>query len=163
MKQQLKNKIQALILIIVFSLNTVAGFACSIGIDLGYNSKHHEKGSSHSKVKTHSHETGHKHSSEVSPKLNHQHKSDCKSMTENNSKDDCCANEVTKFMQLDKSVVNSYLNLKAPTFFESFVSAFIQPLQSQSNFANNSGFQFVRRSCAIYDTDIRIAIQSFQI
>src|SRR5689334_8615019 len=41
MKSGLKNSIRAALLLVVFSLNTVIGFACSIGIDMGFNSTHH--------------------------------------------------------------------------------------------------------------------------
>ena len=35
-------KYKALFLLVSFSLNTVVGFACSLGIDMGFNSGHHE-------------------------------------------------------------------------------------------------------------------------
>ena len=34
-------KYKALFLLATFSLNTVVGFACSLGIDMGFNSGHH--------------------------------------------------------------------------------------------------------------------------
>ena len=160
---QRKNKIKAFTLLVVFSLNTIVGFACSIGIDMGYNSKHHQHGSSHSTSKPHSHKHGHKHSHGTSHKHSHQHKHTDPSGAAKNTQDDCCANGVTKFIQLDKSVVKTNLNLQVPTFLVALASIFIQPSPNENNLANTFGLLPVRRSCSIYDTDIRIAIQSFQI
>jgi hypothetical protein len=163
MKEQRKNIIRALFLLVVFSINTIVGFACSIGIDMGYNAKHHQHGSSNSPSKTHSHKSGHKHSHGAAHNHSDQHNHSDANATTNNTKDDCCANDVTKFIQLDKSVVKTNLNLQVPTFLVALTSLFIQPSLNEDNFANSSRLLPVRRSCSIYDTDIRIAIQSFQI
>lgn len=32
---------KALFLLVTFSMNTVVGFACSMGVDMGFNSHHH--------------------------------------------------------------------------------------------------------------------------
>lgn len=162
MKQQWKNKIKAIILILVFSLNTVVGFACSIGIDMGYNAKHHQHGSANSDTKTHSPKSGHKHSNEASHNKD-QHKHTKADGAARNTQDDCCANDVTKFIQLDKSIVKTNLDLQMPTFLVALTSIFIQPSLNEDNLANRSRLLPLRRSCSIYDTDIRIAIQSFQI
>ena len=37
------TKYKALFLLVSFSLNTVVGFACSRGIEMGFNSRHHEQ------------------------------------------------------------------------------------------------------------------------
>ena len=160
MKEQRKNITRALFLLLVFSLNTIVGFACSIGIDMGYNSSHHQQGPSHSSEKSHSHKSGHKHSHEASNKKDHQHKH---AGEEGDTPYDCCANDVTRFIQLDKAIVKNNLNLQAPIFCVAFTSSFIQPSLNEPTLANSQRSQFVRRSCSIYDTDIRIAIQSFQI
>jgi hypothetical protein len=154
MSSQKKYKIIAAFLLIVFSLNTVAGFACSVGIDMGYNTKHHEHESSqsHSHCKSHFHNAAHKH-----------HQSSSITFNDAGNKDDCCANEVTKFIHLDKSVVNSYSVLQTPIFLLAFTSAFFVQKQGEIGNIVKSNFQFVRRSCSPDDTDIRIAIQSFQI
>lgn len=41
MKRNICIQLKAAALLIVFSLNTILGSACAIGIDMGYNSKHH--------------------------------------------------------------------------------------------------------------------------
>jgi len=151
--------IGAIFLLAVFSLNTVLGFACSIGIDMGYNSSHHQHGSLQSSEKTHAHKSGIKHSQGTSHNPGHKHTHG----TTKSTPDDCCANEITKFIQLDKSVVRTNLDMQAPTFVSTFNFIFFQPSLNENNFAHSSGLLPVRRSCSLYDTDIRIAIQSFQI
>ena len=142
MSHQRKYKFIAALLLIVFSLNTLAGFACSVGIDLGYNVKHHV---SDQKQK-------HCHTNQF-----------VSSIKIRGVNDDCCTNQVHSFALLDKSVAYNNLLLEAPalsiaTRTNSFISDRCEP-----GFRINSGFQFVRRSCSLDDTDIRIAIQSFQI
>ena len=162
MKQQWKNKIKAFVLLLVFSLNTIVGFACSIGIDMGYNSSHHNR-SSHPTEKAHAHKSGHQHFQGASDNLSDQHKHTNANGTAKNTQDDCCANDVTKFIQLDKAVVKTNLDLQVPTFLVALTSIFIQPSLNEDNLANSSRLLPLRRSCSIYDTNIRIAIQSFQI
>ena len=161
MKELQKNIIGALFLLLIFSLNTVVGFACSIGIDMGYNSMHHQHNSSDSPSKCPSNKSDQKHADGTSE--NRCHKLQPIGKPANNTQKDCCANDVTRFIQLDKTIVKTNLNFQPPAFLVVFASAFIQPLLNETNFANSYRLQFVRRSCSIYDTDIRIVIQSFQI
>ena len=149
MRDSLKYKTIAAFLLTVFSLNTVLGFACSMGVDMGYNTKHHE----HGKQQAHSHNGSHRHHS-------HSHLS---AQNSKEQKDDCCANGVTKFNKLDKSVVQCNPGLSAPFFLPAGTLSYI--LQDQNEYGINvhSTFQFVRRSCFLNDISIRIAIQSFQI
>ena len=93
MKEQRKNIIRALFLLVVFSMNTLAGFACSICIDMGYNANHHA-GSSHTHKKAHS-----DHSSD---NIHHKHGT----TKEKSNHHDCCSDEITKFIQLDKSLAS---------------------------------------------------------
>ncbi len=157
MTPQKKNKIRALILLMVFSLNTVAGFACSIGVDMGYNKKHHEKKDSHSHegMKQHAHP-------DHNTKQQHHHKDTYTNVViSETGKDDCCGNEVTNFIKLDKLVVKNPLTLQTPVFLLAFASSFLL-FQDQIK-DNVTASPHLRRSCTLYDTDIRIVIQSFQI
>jgi Cu/Ag efflux protein CusF len=43
MEKSISIQLKAAFLIIVFSMNTVIGFACAIGLDMGFNSKHHHE------------------------------------------------------------------------------------------------------------------------
>ena len=154
MTRQLKNRLRAMFLLMVFSLNTVAGFACSVGVDMGYNNHHHDHGKPHS----HKHGKGkHTHS--------HQHhtKKGTTTVKASRSSDDCCANDVAKFTLLDKAVVDNTLHLQVPVFLLALTTTFLLQAHEVPELAVNSRFQFVRRSCFLNDTDLRIAIQSFQI
>ena len=162
MKVSRFNIIRALFLLIVFSLNTIVGFACSIGVDMVYNSSHHQH-SFHASEKVNSYKSEPRHSFANCHDPGYQTKQTSESGTSNNTQDDCCANDVTKFIQLDKSVVKTNLGLPVPAFFVALTSIFIQPSLNEDNLANSSLLLLARRSCSIYHTDIRIAIQSFQI
>ncbi|HWJ92396.1 MAG TPA: hypothetical protein VNR87_14870 [Flavisolibacter sp.] len=154
MTQQLKNKIRAIVLLTVFSLNTVAGFACSVGIDLGYNTRHHEH-ANHSLKGSHKHDR-HKHT--------HAHTEPVNIVAHlSMPQDDCCSSQVNDFALMDKSVVSNNLLLQAPVFLlaTNFRNALFE--NAGTDVTVNSRFRFVRRSCSLDDTDIRIAIQSFQI
>ena len=145
-------KIRASFLLFVFSTNTLAGFACSIGLDLNYNTNHHKHDIKiHEKIDA----------LDSNPQHNHTDHSIHQPKHEKNE-DDCCANEVKKFTQLDKSVANSF-QFQVP-FFSSIIPDFYsKSLLSEKSISVISNFQFVRRCCFLYDTEIRIAIQSFQI
>lgn len=142
-------KLKAAFLLMVFALNTVIAFACSIGLNMGYNQKHHHKdkkdiASAH--AHRHSHDTNSPHSSHPGKK----------STTNTN---DCCNKNAAQFQQ-DKSF-NQASNpiIKAPPFI-----AFVPTFSARETKSN--------RLSAIHKfiipqyyppPDIRIAIQSFQI
>ncbi len=42
MKRNISIKLKAAFLIIVFGMNTVIGFVCAMGVNMGYNVHHHE-------------------------------------------------------------------------------------------------------------------------
>lgn len=148
-----KHKIIAFFLLLVFSFSSIAGFACSIGIDMGYNKKHHE----HSEAALH-------HALQNFSGGHHQHKAAFQaSLTASGRSEDCCTNDVTAFAKLDKSVADNHLTLQPPIFLFAFTTAFLLQNEDETGGAVNSRFQFVRRSSFLNNTDIRIAIQSFQI
>ena len=167
MSSRKKYKIIAAFLLTVFSLNTVVGFACSVGIDMGYNSKHHHDEAIteateavvhvHKDGKEHIHyekKNGHDHSK------SHHHDQVSKDAKSNDEKDNCCNDEVLQIQQLDKSVPQS-LNIIHPVFLTAFFDAFYNvPLPSFDIVKDIK--QFVR-SYHPPISNIRIAIQSFQI
>jgi ferredoxin-like protein FixX len=152
MSTQQKNSIKALFLLVVFSMNTLAGFACSIGVDMGYNNHHHDQEHSHK----HKHEVAHHNHTHP-----HVHLSPASSFKDID-KDDCCSNAVTKLNLSDKLIVHN-IQLQASLFAITYLPAFTVIIENPVGINVNSLFQFVRRSCSLDDTDIRIAIQSFQI
>ena len=97
MKRNTSIKIKAAFLLIVFSMNTVIGFACSMGLDMGFNTRYHEE-EAVIETPTHHHADGkvHQHHHEA-VKQHHNAKEDSK-------KDDCCNDKVIKFQNVDKNV-----------------------------------------------------------
>jgi hypothetical protein len=164
MLNQRKYKIIAVFLLTVFSLNTVVGFACSVGIDMGFNSKHHHDEESTEAV-VHIHADGKKHV-HYEKKENHNHsKSHHHEQAYNHhesdkKKDNCCNDEVTKFSQVDKTVPQS-VNIIHPIFLISYFDALYNVVLPSSDIVKDIK-QFVR-SYHPPISNIRIAIQSFQI
>jgi hypothetical protein len=149
MKEERNNIIRAIFLLVVFSLNTIAGFACSIGIDMGYNANHHAHATQvHKKANSHHHDHKAPHKHDASKEESNHH--------------DCCSDEVTKFIQLDKSLASGP-NLQVPVFIVPFTATYTLTEDAVAFNSVNSRFQFVRRSCFLNDMDIQTAIRRFQI
>ena len=145
---------KAFFLLIVFLLNTVVGFACSVGLGMAAVTAHHhdvrESG-------VHHHEKGHEHHDHQAVNGPDHHSSKEKKTTE-----DCCTDQVQKIEKTDK--------LSPP------VSAFsvYQPLYTliSPNYihleTSLSSLYLLRPKYEVRDDhppipDIRIALQSFQI
>ena len=124
----------------VFTLNTVIGFACALGVDMGFNYKHH-----HDEIADHHHEGIADH---------HDEKND-------SDKDGCCNDAVIKFQQVEKSLTqNAKVNVDVPIILLAFHSLLGIDLFNISTSPVN------KYAAPLYYSpppDIRIAIQSFQI
>ncbi len=140
---------KAAFLLIVFSLNTVIGFACAVGMNMGFNSNHHKE-SAIEATENHHHDKSH-----------HHDEADVSHQKTNNDKDNCCNDEVMKFQQVDKNIATSF-SLISPVFFTSFLASFYHIDLLSSNNRISTIKYFVRRHHPPIP-DIRIAIQSFQI
>lgn len=149
MSKAISIKLKAVFLILVFSLNTVVGFACAIGVDMGFNTTHHHKEEA---TEIHVHADGSKHHHE---KKEHKH-------SEKDSKDDCCNDKVLKFAQVDKSIPQSLNTGINPIFFTAFTSSFYNIDVLYTSKVSTSAKYFARDHHPPIP-DIRIAIQSFQI
>jgi hypothetical protein len=164
MPNKRKYKIIAAFLLTVFSLNTVVGFACSVGIDMGFNSKHHHDEEVTETV-VHIHSDGKKHfhyekkENQNHGKVHH-HEQANNHHKSSNKKDNCCNDQVFQFEQLDKSVPPS-LNIIHPIFLISFFDAFYNVVLPSPGIVKDIK-QFVRNYHPPI-LNIRIAIQSFQI
>ena len=147
MKRSPSIQLKAAFLLIVFSLNTVVGFACSVGLEMGFNSSHHQEEKA---AITHKHDNSHQHDDAV---VDH-HQSE-------KTKDNCCKEEVIKFAKVDKVAPKSLDFSFPPVFFATFLSSFYHLDASLSYQQPNSKY-FVR---SYHPTipKIRIAIQSFLI
>lgn len=165
MKRNTSIKLKAAFLLAVFALNTVVGFACSVGMDMGFNTKHHDDDNATEAI-VHIHKDGKKHVHQEK-KEKHDHNKSHKQDEANNhnqsgsDKDNCCNDIVKEFQNLDKSVPQS-LSLIHPVFFTTFVAAYYNIILLPYTDVVKDIKRFVR-SYHPPISDIRIAIQSFQI
>lgn len=120
-------------LLVVFSLNPILGFACSIGVDMGYNSNHH-----HAAKKEHC----------------------TKSPLKQENKKDCCKDQVYQFQKLDKSIPD-VIHLVPPSFSTNSIIP-SHDILLRTAFLVKEVRLFVRSHHPPIP-DIRIAIHSFQI
>ncbi len=149
----------------LFALNTVVGFACSVGVNMGFNTKHHD-GEKATEAVVHVHKDGKKHvhqekNEKQSHDKSHSHDQAHNHHEKSDNKGNCCNDKVNSFQQLDKSVPQT-VNVVHPFFFTAFVSIYynIDILPHADIIKDIKPFV---RSNHPPIADIRIAIQSFQI
>ena len=155
--------IKAALLLLVFSLNTIMGFACAIGLDMGYNPKHHQDEAEVEAASLHVHADGKKHDhheQKESHDETHPHDAVNNPESEGNDSDNCCKEQVTKIAQLDKAIPHS-LSID-PIFFTAYISTFYKIDVLGSSQVTKSTRYFVR-SYHPPIPDILLAIQRFQI
>lgn len=160
---------KAFFLLATFSMNTVVGFSCSTGVDMGFNSKHH----SHSDSKEHDHaeaDNHHEHDGNNSHN-NHQggaalnHNSDNSSNTvsfTSQSEENCCKDFVAGFNSLDKQPANQNSTQHKITYLSPFIiSAFIVDANIAKGYVQH--LRIPPREIDYTTPDIRVFIQSFLI
>ncbi len=132
-------------------MNIIIGFACAMGVNMGYNAHHHESEEMEQQNAVHSVSIHHGETSI----LGHHHS------TNESSKDDCCSHGV-KDLTLGSKTVPNKISIVQPEFFIAFVGAYINAgIFSYANTVTNP--HSFARSYHPPIPDIRIAIQSFQI
>ncbi|MEO6729612.1 MAG: hypothetical protein ABIN01_00205 [Ferruginibacter sp.] len=154
MKHSISIQIKATLLLIVFSMNTVIGFACAMGVDMGFNTHHHDDEEA-TETTFHVHADGKKQHHHDEATNHHQ---DSK---EDSEKSGCCNDGVIKFQSLDKSLAtnaNTFIN--APVFVAILSSFFGIDIFRQPQ---TSHHKYVAQFLHPPPPDIRILIQSFQI
>ena len=142
MKKKKSIQIKATILLIVFSLNTVIGFACAVGIDMGFNSHHHKESS-------------------IASASMHHHDANVENHPTKNDKDNCCNGEVMQFQKIDKARASSITFINSVSFTSYRASFYNIDILSHST--QISDIKYFVRSHHPPIPDIRIAIRSFQI
>lgn len=157
MKINSSIQFKAAFLIIVFLLNTVVGFACAVGMDMGLNKGHHQEqenvpSSKHAHNDSdHHHHDKHEHDEKATD--HHAAKS---------SKDNCCKDQVTKITKTDKlNQAGFNYSLLAGSFF--LLPANSYQIGNPGRFLANVPNTYFVRHCRPPIPDVRIAIQSFQI
>ena len=154
MKGNISIQLKAAFLIIVFSMNTVIGFACSMGIDMGFNTTHHHE-EEVTVAPVHVHADGKKHQNHVEVSKHHH---DSKEEAE---KGGCCNDKVINFQTLDKNLAqNANIAISAPEFVP-FLSNFfgIDIFKPSLVFHQKHIVRFFHPP----PPDIRVLIRSFQI
>jgi hypothetical protein len=148
MKINRSIQLKAAFLLTVFAINTLVAFACSLGVNMGYNKHHHDMVENAPPVYSHHGKYIHQHSTTA-----HQHH-------KKSSGDDCCTPNAIQFQQVDKNLVSSInLLVKAPVLIA---------LMSDFYGVGMKNFPLVLPHTVIIPQyfpppDIRITIQSFQI
>jgi len=174
MTPNLSIKLKALFLLIVFASNMAVGFACAVGLDMGFNTPHdneiaeavnvhvHADGKKHvheketSETNTHVHEDGIKHKHDNEP-VKQIPADDSNSFTK--SPGGCCSDEVQKSQNLDKNLT-LYSGIDAPVFV-AILSTFLGI--DLPNGTKDFPTKFKARYYYPPPPDIRIAMQRFQI
>ena len=152
MKLPRSTYFKALFLLVIFSFNLMVGFACSIGIDMGYNKSHHHSEITNSVA---NHASGH-------AKMRNCHKM-AKNNHSNQSQpgDDCCNHNVIYLSHFDKAVPASIKLLFNPYIYTPNLFGNYKAGNFYSN--NKPDKKHNGRSHHPPIPDIRIKIQSFQI
>jgi hypothetical protein len=151
MKQNFSIQLKAALLILVFGFNTVVGFACAIGINMGFNKTHHHDEEA---TEINEHADGVKHHHDEVAEHKHSNKDE---------KDDCCHNKVVTISQADKALPQ-IAKLLNPVFFSAFINVYnIIGISYPSPSQVNTSTKYFVRGHHPPIPDIRIAIQSFQI
>lgn len=155
MKKISSIQLKALFLLTVFALNTVAGFACSMGVDMGFNKTHHHEEAQAVTPSVHVHADGKKHEHHNKSAAHHHDEK------ETNGKGGCCNDAVIKFQNIDKALSqNVKALLDVPVFTVTDSTYFsVDLLKISKKYPE----KYNTRLFYPPPPDIRIAIQSFQI
>ena len=118
MNRKITIQLKAAFLLLVFGLNTIVGFACSLGLNMSFNASHHKEDVSapaihihadgkkhvHTKITAkpavHVHADGKKHQHDSEPLKHHPEEKE----TSKNDKKGCCNDDVLQFQNLDKNL-----------------------------------------------------------
>ena len=146
---------KALLLVMVFSLNTIVSFACSFSG--GFHGLHHIRAASGNKDSHHDHGKSDHHGHDAAKKHQHDHPSS------EESNEDCCSKNLIEIEKKDKSVVRS-MELQNISFLTSFILSY-SPLFSTKTVEDRTRHSWSHVRCWVPTTiqDLRIVIQSFQI
>ncbi len=150
---------KALVLLIVFSLNTVVSFACSFS-NL-FHGFHHHKSSATTVEHKHSgnHHDSHVQKNKHDHGIQSEHKHE--SGSPNNSKDDCCSKSVIKIEKVEKAISRT-IEVPHTIFVASLFATYVK-LFSLQDLKKTFFPDYIRWQHTATIQDLRIVIQSFQI
>ena len=153
-EKNISIRLKAIFLLTVFLLNIFVGFACAMGVDMGFNTTHHHDKEA-TKTTVHIHADGKKHEHpDKAPKHHHDSKED-------SEKDGCCNDGVIKFQRLDKNLpANNNTAINIPVFAVLLTSFFGLDIFTPEQVPVQ---KYITEFFHPPPPDIRILIRSFQI
>jgi hypothetical protein len=145
-------QLKAVFLLVVFSLNTIVGFACAVGLNMGFNKKHHHHDETVSRsTVSHHHEKGTAH--------HHHHEDQAKSKTTEDH--NCCTDNATQLSGSDKLLTQTiHSGIETPVALVALHFLYASHL---SSFTQDTKKIQVVRPYVLNSRGIRVSIQSFQI
>lgn len=161
---------KALFLLVTFSMNTVVGFACAMGVDMGFNSKHHSHDSGkhheHSNADHHDEHDGNNSHSHQHGTISHHHSeanTDINTVSfTSQDEENCCKDFVVGFNSLDKLLVKQNSTQQKITWLSPFIiSPFIIEASNAKGYVLH--LRIPPREIDYSPPDIRVFIQSFLI
>ena len=154
-----KTYFKALILLLVFSMNTVVSFACSFS-SMFHAIHHHE----HASALTYEHKNGTHHGNEhVHGPLEHHNSNEHTTKREgDNQKEDCCSTSVWKMEAVVKLTARS-IDAPEPIILLSLLSDYFSYFSVSPLLEPPAYDDFLRRRIPATIENLRIVIQSFQI
>ena len=166
MKPSRTIKYKALFLLVSFSLNSVVGFACSLGVDMGFNSNHHSHGSGkhdeNSDADDHEHDGANSHSQHGANSRHHKDNHSNTASFTSPSEDNCCKDFVVGFQSMDKMVAKGCSSVQQQHIA---IYPFVIPVTSGLN--DTKGFTKHQRippkEIDLPPPDIIVFVQSFLI
>lgn len=144
-------KAKAAFLLLVFSLNTIIGFACAAGLNMGFNSKHHH------------HDDDDLFSSEIihTPAHFATHEEQSNKIFKSEEDDNCCTHQVVVLSQSDKLLTHlDSIKIDTPVILVLTNSLYQFCLAHPIKMSRQIR---VFRPVFSNTTDIRVSIRSFQI
>ena len=151
MKTPKSIQFKAAFLLVVFALNTLVGFACSVGLDMGFNTTHHKNEAAKPSVHIHKDGKKHIHGADRNKSNHHTKKA-------GTGKDDCCKGRVVTLQIADKNIDHTTIVVNVPAF--NIPSLFAQPFYNQ---VSGISQEYIARHFHPPPRNILIAIQRFQI
>lgn len=136
-------------------MNTIVGVACALGVDMGFNNKHHHDDEEGSKLTVHVHKNGKKHVHQHQEKKGQHHSHEAA------EKKGCCNDGVVKLQSLDKNINSNANTLNHPTVFVTIIPGFYDT--DIFKYAQATAQKHLLSFFHPPPPDIRILIQSFQI
>ena len=151
MKTPKSIQCKATFLLVVFALNTLVGLACSVGLDMGFNTTHHKNEAAKPSVHIHKDGKKHIHGADGNKSNHHAKKA-------GTGKDDCCKGKVVKLQIADKNIDHTTIVINTPLF--SSLSLFELPVY---NSVSRISQEYIACHFHPPPRGILIAIQRFQI